>query len=623
MESIGFLNPLDNQCNYLITSNYGNDCKIIMEKNEKLRIIINNLKNISSNDLRKSLLNYFNDLKIKSLVFVLSSLIKPFDMDKIINILSDFPKSISKIKFLGYFERNNNLEKISLPYLNLSTLSIKNLIYPNFNIFELFYNIELETFKLDNYKFSSNEELQQFFLFVKKKKIKNLILNNIFIEIFENNNNSLECEYEYGILKTYFEFNGNSISLILNDDIVSSEIKSLTLNNCKLLYINIDDFSMNEGNIKIICDKKSVLNEESSILFFKFEDNILSITIDGQTNINYKLLNLINTLKINSCGFINFYKNENIFEEIKLNCNSLNFKKCNFSFINEILSNKINTINSLSIKDCFEENEPLNICNILNLFSENKINLTIRDSNFEIPNMNYSKLKLSIYEFEKEDLKNKQNIWNIVFNKEHEEIILEGNVLVIFDEIIINNFDFKSNKITFDNLLLNNEKNDNTNYSIKDKEITLLNMAYLILSNKTINLDYNTFNNILYIKNELSDFEHLINNIYYDEETKNKEKINEIYNDIKIFYNKDFNFCFYVKNHIELRNIILSLFLFFDNKNSPTKEDICDKLGNNFIPTENETIPLLYEYYLSDYQRQFINNLQNLSFKKIKKENRK
>ncbi len=67
----------------------------------------------------------------------------------------------------------------------------------------------------------------------------------------------------------------------------------------------------------------------------------------------------------------------------------------------------------------------------------------------------------------------------------------------------------------------------------------------------------------------------------------------------------------------------MSLFLFFDNKNSPTKEDICDKLGNNFIPTENETIPLLYEYYLSDYQRQFINNLQNLSFKKIKKENRK
>ena len=613
MEYIEILNVLDNKYKYLITSNSEDTGKITIEKNEKLRIIINNLNNISSNDL--------NNFNIKSLEFVSTSLIKSFDIEKIINLLSNLTIPISKIKFLGYFVRYDNLEKTSLPYLQISTLSIKNLIYPNFNIFELFNNIELETFKLDNYKFSSNEELRLFFDFIKRKNIKNLILNNIFIEILENNNNNLnECNYEIGILKTYFEFNGNSISLIINDNKETCEIKSLTLNNCKLLYINIDEFSINEGNIiKIFCDKKSVLNEESSILFFKFENNILSITIDGQNNINFKILNILNEVKINSCRFNNFYENGNLFEGIKLNCNSINFKKCNFSFIKEILSNKINPINSLSIKDCFGENEPFYINNIPNLFSENKIYLIIGDSNVVIPNINFSKLKFSFYEFEKEDLKTKNNILNIISTNEIEIIILEGNFFNIFDEIKIDNCDFKSNQIIFDNILINDEKNNNINSTIKEKEIILFNMPNLYLSKKKTNLDYNTFNYILYIKNQLSDFENLINNLYYDEENKNEETIKKIYNEIQIFYNKDFNFCFYFKNHIELRNIILSLFCFFDENFNPTKENISKKLFNNFIPTESENIKILYEYYFSNEQIEFINKLTNISFKKIKK----
>ena len=184
MEYIEILNVLDNKYKYLITSNSEDTGKITIEKNEKLRIIINNLNNISSNDL--------NNFNIKSLEFVSTSLIKSFDIEKINNLLSNLTIPISKIKFLGYFVRYDNLEKTSLPYLQISTLSIKNLIYPNFNIFELFNNIELETFKLDNYKFSSNEELRIFFDFIKRKNIKNLILNNIFIEILENNNNNLQ-----------------------------------------------------------------------------------------------------------------------------------------------------------------------------------------------------------------------------------------------------------------------------------------------------------------------------------------------------------------------------------------------------------------------------------------------
>ena len=231
MEYIEILNVLDNKYKYLITSNSEDTGKITIEKNEKLRIIINNLNNISSNDL--------NNFNIKSLEFVSTSLIKSFDIEKINNLLSNLTIPISKIKFLGYFVRYDNLEKTSLPYLQISTLSIKNLIYPNFNIFELFNNIELETFKLDNYKFSSNEELRIFFDFIKRKNIKNLILNNIFIEILENNNNNLnECNYEIGILKTYFEFNGNSISLIINDNKETCEIKSLIVNYYILILMN-------------------------------------------------------------------------------------------------------------------------------------------------------------------------------------------------------------------------------------------------------------------------------------------------------------------------------------------------------------------------------------------------
>ena len=593
---------------YLITLNNENPGIILIENNEKYKLVINSLNDIPQ--------NIFEHLNIKSLEFISSSLIQSFDIQLINTILSNVPLPIPKIKFLVYFI-NNNLEKIHLP--KIQTLSIKNIIYPNFNIFEFLDIQEIKTFKLDNYKFSSNIELKDFFNFIINKKIENLILNNIFIEILENSNLNNDDLNEYGIMNTYFEFNGNSISLNINDNIISSKIKSLTLNNCKLLYINIDNFSIEEGKIKIFCDKKSILNEEdTSIISFKLYDNILSITIDGQNKISDALLNILTKININSCTFINFYDDENLSKEIKLNCNSIKFKKCNLSFIKKILLNINNIINSLSIKDCFGDNQHFDFNNIQNLFYGNKLNFTLSDSNIGIPNINFIKLKLSYYELDKNELTNKQNVINILSKNEYDEIILEGNFYNIFEEMINNNFVFKSNKITLDNLILNNDK-INTIYSIiKEKEITLLNMSHFLCSNKKTNLDYYTFNNYLYNKNEISDFENLVNNFYYEEEKKYEEKIKKIYNDIRIFYNKDFNFCFLVNNHIEFRNIILSLFCFFD-VNTPTKDNIIDKLNNNFIQNENENIKILYEYYFTYNQRQFFNELNNISFKKMKK----
>ena len=49
-------------------------------------------------------------------------------------------------------------------------------------------------------------------------------------------------------------------------------------------------------------------------------------------------------------------------------------------------------------------------------------------------------------------------------------------------------------------------------------------MPHLLCSNKKTNLDYYTFNNYLYNKNEISDFENLVNNFYYEEEKNMKKK---------------------------------------------------------------------------------------------------
>jgi hypothetical protein len=137
-------------------------------------------------------------------------------------------------------------------------------------------------------------------------------------------------------------------------------------------------------------------------------------------------------------------------------------------------------------------------------------------------------------------------------------------------------------------------------------------------SNKKINLDYTTFNNFVYLNNEINDFEHLISLLLYEEDKKLEEIIKKVNNSIQNFYNQNQTFCFLIKNNIEYRNIVLSLTCFSYQKTLSQKNILEQHLKDNFIKNkcEKENFKILSIFYFSEEQRKIIENLKNISFKK-------
>ena len=565
------------------------------------------IEDIDNNNIKLFSINY----DIKSLNFYSISLIQFIDIEKLNETFENFDRKIEKITLNGYLTNGKN-NKLFFP--NLNVLIIKNSIYPNFDIFQQFnfQNNQLQTFKLENFKFSSNDQIKEFFYFIKEKKIRNLYLKDIFIEILEENNISEEC----GIINTYFDFNGYQFFFYINEQIILCEnIQSLFLENCRLVNINLDNFTTIDKSIKVIFNKNSILNIEDSLLKYSSNEKGISLALNGDYNINNKIFEIINNYKLNSLKFVNFDYSENLnlsFKNIK--CNNLKFKQCHNHFIKEILSNIKSPINSLSIKDSFGDYDSFIIIDNINLFSGNNISLKIIDSNFDIPKINYHYLKLCFYSLEKEELNNNINLISTIDQK-HNNLILEGNIFSIFSEIK----NFEAENIIFDNLILDeNIEKSLQNTNICEKEITYLNMFKFFSSNKKINLDYTTFNNIVYVNNEINDFEHLISLLLYEEDKKIEEVIKKVNNSIQIFYNQNQTFCFLIKNNVEFRNIILSLTCFYNQKTLSQNNILEQHLKNNFIKNEceQENFKILSIFYFSEEQRKIIENLKNISFEK-------
>lgn len=565
------------------------------------------IEDIDNNNIKLFSINY----DIKSLNFYSISLIQFIDIEKLNETFENFDRKIEKIKLNGYLTNGKN-NKLFFPNLNI--LIIKNSIYPNFDIFQQFnfHNNQLQTFKLENFKFSSNDQIKEFFYFIKEKKIRNLYLKDIFIEILEENDISEEC----GIIKSYFDFNGYQFFIYFNEqNFLCENIQSLFLENCRLVNINLDNFSTIDKSIKVIFNKNSILNIEDSLLKYSSNEEGISLALNGDYNINNKIFEIINNYKLNSLKFVNFDYSENLnlsFKNIK--CNNLKFKQCHNNFIKEILSNIKSPINSLSIKDSFGDYDSFIIIDNINLFSGNNISLKIIDSNFDIPKINYHYLKLCFYSLEKEELNNNINLISTIYQK-HNNLILEGNIFSIFSEIK----NFEAENIIFDNLILDeNIEKSLQNSNICEKEITYLNMFKFFPSNKKINLDYTTFNNFVYLNNEINDFEHLISLLLYEEDKKLEEIIKKVNNSIQNFYNQNQTFCFLIKNNIEYRNIVLSLTCFSYQKTLSQKNILEQHLKDNFIKNkcEKENFKILSIFYFSEEQRKIIENLKNISFKK-------
>jgi hypothetical protein len=580
------------------------DKEITSDNFDNKKIII---EDIDNNNIKLFSIKY----DIKSLNFYSISLIQFIDIEKLNETFENFDRKIEKIKLKGYL---TNGKKNKLFFPNLNVLIIKNSIYPNFDIFQQFnfQNNQLQTFKLENFKFSSNDQIKEFFYFIKEKKIRNLYLKDIFIEILEENDISEEC----GILKTYFDFNGYQFFFYINEQIILCEnIQSLFLENCRLVNINLDNFTTIDKSIKVIFNKNSILNIEDSLLKYSSNEKGISLALNGDYNINNKIFEIINNYKLNSLKFVNFDYSENLNLSFKnITCNNLKFKQCHNYFIKEILSNIKSPINSLSIKDSFGDYDSFIIIDNINLFSGNNISLKIIDSNFDIPKINYHYLKLCFYSLEKEELNNNINLFSTIYQK-HNNLILEGNIFSIFSEIK----NFEAENIIFDNLIIDeNIEKSLQNSNICEKEITYLNMFKFFPSNKKINLDYTTFNNIVYVNNEINDFEHLISLLLYEEDKKLEEIIKKVNNSIQIFYSQKQTFCFLIKNNVEFRNIILSLTCFYNQKTLSQNNILEQHLKNNFIKNEceQENFKILSIFYFSEEQRKIIENLKNISFKK-------
>lgn len=117
------------------------------------------------------------------------------------------------------------------------------------------------------------------------------------------------------------------------------------------------------------------------------------------------------------------------------------------------------------------------------------------------------------------------------------------------------------------------------------------------------NLDYNTFNNIIFVNNEINDLSHFINYSIFDNDKKFSVKYNTIFKIIQPFYiNK---IIFHVNNQIEFRNIVLTLIIFYKDY----QKDFINELKDNFIINKGK-IKHLSKYDFTNEQIEFINNLK-------------
>ena len=578
---------------------FNGDFYFLISKKENLKIqTINECNKLIIEEPENPFLSKFEtNYGINDICFCSTSLLLFFDIENINKIISKLIKNgLSKLKLSCYLTNNKSLNFLLPNYLD--KLSIHNLLYPSFNIFNSIQGCNINNFKLKNYKFTSNSHLNEFFNFIIRSGIKNLILKDIFIEILEINDSS----NEYGIIKSYFDYQGNNIMIYKNNDFIKTDIESLKLSNCRLININFGKFStLGDTKLSISIENNSILYENDdcdSILGFKNINNKISIIIDCQFQINKNVLNFIKNYSIEKIKFINgqnLFQGENFF----LSCRNLKFQYCSYDFVNQIVQINTNNIENLSIKDLIGEKKSLTNIDNSKLFSEGNINISMSDSKVEIPQRKYNTLKISYYTHEKGDLKNYIKYLNSLISLGHKTLILKGNIFYLIQK----NIKFNSENIVLNNIISDESIEKEIKNLVEDKNISFFQCSFFFCGKMITNLDYNTFNNIIFVNNEINDLSHFINYSIFDNDKKFSVKYNTIFKIIQPFYiNK---IIFHVNNQIEFRNIVLTLIIFYKDY----QKDFINELKDNFIINKGK-IKHLSKYDFTNEQIEFINNLK-------------
>ena len=472
-----FIDDLINKNNFQISFNFLN---IILES------LLKRINNI--NELNKENINKFNNIFFK-LSEILSKIKIDNDSEKniliFLNILFNFMKKIN-IKFEDYkLELNNELQNFNN----------NNIIIKTNKLFEK-KNIKLY---LKNLLCSTNPTICKItFEEIIKFSINNKIINSPFflimiIKIFYNDKNYKNLNKLFDIINECFNFNDINIKIFLHYNIVKIILKILFE-----LYKNNNDYNIIYNSFVYIIKYLTRYQTEKLFLTIYNELNEIKnnfiINKEKEKN-NMKFIEMI-------CEKIIFYLNEknennNIYNNITLCKNShKNALIYNNIYFKSVLNN--NQILSFMLNLKINNLNEINNFYFLQIYGKNNsiLNLYINDDNQLIVNEILYDEKY-IREIEKNNIINIEKFDNIfkcdnnyhkfivIFDLTEYDIILQIDDKNIFKKKFkFINFDYFYTYIGYIDYKYKN--NCDTNEKENEKEITLIDISYLLILNDNL-----------------------------------------------------------------------------------------------------------------------------------------
>ena len=261
--------------------------EIFNKEKNKINIVFRRPETVNSNKEIK--IEKIKELKEIKLIFDFQCLSNELSFEKVNKLIYDFyelVKNDNKIKLSLVIENSlvNNFDNLDISNnkLKLNELVISDELYmmsPNLNI--LFPQIEVNKLVLKKIKINSRLQLENFCNFIINSECKELILEDIFIELIIKKD---ENDTEYNDLDGYFTYSGGVITL----NHQYTKIRSLTLRDCPLFAISKDMFNLNTEIEQryIDIDETSLINP-SIITKFKIDGKKFDICFDLDS---YKLI---------------------------------------------------------------------------------------------------------------------------------------------------------------------------------------------------------------------------------------------------------------------------------------------------------------------------------------------
>ena len=252
--------------------------EIFNKDKDIVNIIFRRAKDVNSKkEIKKEKINQLKEIKI---IFDFQCLSYELSLENVKNIIYNFYNNINNNTKLSVIIQNTIINKFSSLVsldnkLKLNELIISDELYnisPNLNI--LFPEIKVNKLVLKKFKINSRLQLTNFCNFILGTECKELILEDIFIELILKND---ENDKEYNDLNCYFTYNEGIITL--NNQY--TYIRSLTLRDCPLFVITKNMFILNkEIDPRIIdIDENSLINP-TFITKFKIIKNKFHLCFD-------------------------------------------------------------------------------------------------------------------------------------------------------------------------------------------------------------------------------------------------------------------------------------------------------------------------------------------------------